>query len=228
MDTVHGQKLDGLVDGWRDVEKATDAQLASLDSGTPGTGNGSVACPTSTRPTGNAQNKNSCDQLAPSADQMIALIKLAFEWDLTRVVAITMSGASSGHRWPSQGVDKAHHTLEHSNDVAGQNIMGAYFSQKFAGLLTALKSIDDGSGKSALFNSSVMLGMECWSDSSNGHYLTNIPFILAGQGAGAFQTGRIVNAAGRSNNDLLVSIQNASGIESNVFGLANLCKGPII
>ena len=55
---------------------------------------------------------------------MIALVKLAFEWDLTRVVAMTMSGASSGHRWPTQGVDKAHHTLEHSNDVAGQNIMG--------------------------------------------------------------------------------------------------------
>ena len=50
---------------------------------------------------------------------MIALIKLAFEWDLTRVVAFTLSGASSGQRWPSQGVDQAHHTLEHSNDVAG-------------------------------------------------------------------------------------------------------------
>jgi len=226
MDSVHAQKLDGLVAGWRDVEKATNAELAALESGTPG--GGSVACPTSTKPTGNAQNKNSCDQLSPVADQMIALVKLAFEWDLTRVVALTMSGASSGHRWPSQGVDKAHHTLEHGNDVAGQNIMGGYFSQKFAGLLTALKSIDDGGGKSALFNSSVMLGMECWSDSSDGHYLTNIPFIFAGQGAGAFETGRVVNAAGRNNNDLLVAIQNASGIESNVFGLANLCKGAII
>jgi hypothetical protein len=162
------------------------------------------------------------------ADQMIALVKLAFEWDLTRVVALTMSGASSGHRWPTQGVDKAHHTLEHSNDVAGQNIMGTYFSGKFAQLLTALKSIDDGGGKTALFNSSVLLGMECWSDSSNGHYLKNIPFIFAGQGAGAFQTGRIIAAGGRNNNDLLISIQNASGIASNVFGLASLCKGPII
>lgn len=226
MDSVHAQKLDGLVAGWRDVEKATNAELAALDSGTSTTG--SVACPTLAKPTGNAQNKSSCDQLSPVADQMIALVKLAFEWDLTRVVAMTMSGASSGHRWPSQGVDKAHHTLEHSNDVAGQNIMGGYFSQKFAGLLTALKSIDDGGGKSALFNSSVMLGMECWSDSSDGHYLTNIPFIFAGQGAGKFQTGRVVSAGGRNNNDLLVSIQNASGIESSVFGLSSLCKGPII
>lgn len=230
MDSVHSQKLDGLVDGWREVEKATTAELAALDSGTAGTGTGSapMACPTLTQPTGNAQNKSSCDALSPIADQMIALIKLAFEWDLTRVVALTLSGASSGHRWPSKGVDKAHHTLEHGNDVAGQNIMGTYFSEKFATLLTALGSIDDGGGKTALYNSSVMLGMECWSDSANGHYLRNIPFIFAGQGGGAFETGRIIDASGRSNNDLLVSIQNASGIESNVFGLSSLCKGPIL
>jgi len=226
MDSAHAQKLDGMLDGWREVEKATNAEIAGLDSGT--NSGGSMTCPSATKPTGNAQNKSSCDQLSPVADQMIALVKLAFEWDLTRVVSMTMSGASSGHRWPSQGVDKAHHTLEHSNDVAGQNVMGGYFSGKFAGLLAALKAIDDGGGKTALFNSSVMLGMECWSDSSNGHYLKNIPFIFAGQGAGAFQTGRVVNASGRSNNDLLVSIQKASGIASDVFGLASLCKGPII
>lgn len=226
MDSVHAQKLDGLVDGWREVEKATNAELTALGNGT--TGGATPACPTVSKPTGNAQNKNNCDQLSPIADQMIALVKLAFEWDLTRVVALTMSGASSGHRWPGQGVDKAHHTLEHSNDVAGQNIMGGYFSTKFAALLAALKAIDDGGGKTALFNSSVMLGMECWSDSSNGHYLKNIPFILAGQGAGAFQTGRVVNAGGRSNNDLLISIQNASGISATTFGLASLCKGPIV
>jgi hypothetical protein len=227
MDSVHAQKLDGLVDGWREVEKATNAELSALGAGTTG-GGATMACPTSTKPTGNAQNKNNCDQLSPIADQMIALVKLAFEWDLTRVVTLTMSGASSGHRWPTQGVDKAHHTLEHSNDVAGQNIMGGYFAGKFAALLAALKGIDDGGGKTALFNSSVLLGMECWSDSSNGHYLKNIPFIFSGQGAGVFQTGRIVNAGGRNNNDLLISIQNASGIAATSFGLASLCKGPII
>jgi hypothetical protein len=52
--------------------------------------------------------------------------------------------------------------------------------------------------------------------------------MLAGQGAGAFQTGRIVDAAGRSNNDLLISVQKAAGIQSDVFGLPSLCKGPIV
>jgi hypothetical protein len=224
MDTEHARKLDGLVDGWREVEKTLTAEMSA--GGTP-TG-ATMACPTGTRPTGKGANKQSCDDLSPVHDQMIALIKLAFEWDLTRVVAYTMSGASSGQRWPSQGVNQAHHTLEHSNNVPGQNTMGRFYASKFAMLLAALKSIDDGQGQTGLYNSSVILGMECWSDSSSGHYLTNIPFIFAGQGAGKFQTGRIIEAKGRNNNDLLISVQNASGIQSNVFGLESLCKGPII
>jgi len=225
MDAEHTQKLDGLVDGWREVEKGVMAELTALANGQQG---GTQACPTGARPTGNGEDEQSCDDLGPVHDQMIGLVKLAFEWDLTRVVAYTLSGASSGQRWPSMGVSRAHHSLEHGNDVAGLNIMGRFYAGKFAMLLDALKSIDDGNGQTALYNSSVILGMECWSDSSNGHYLDDIPFILAGQGGGKFQTGRIVNANGRSNNDLLISVQNASGIASNVYGLESLCEGPIV
>jgi hypothetical protein len=227
MDSEHSRKLDGLLDGWREVESSLKAETAALGVGGAAAMSGK-ACPSGARPTGKGENQLNCDQLAPVHEQMIGLIKLAFEWDLTRVVAFTLSGASSGQRWPSMGINQAHHTLEHSNNVAGLNTMGRYYADKFAKLLVALKSIDDGNGKTALYNSSVLLGMECWSDSSNGHYLKDIPFIFAGQGAGAFQTGRIVDAAGRNNNDLLVSIQNASGIASNVFGLDSLCKGPIL
>jgi len=226
MDAEHASKFDGLLEGWREVEKSVNAELGALDGGMP-TGPTS-ACPTSARPTGDGQGKNNLDQLSAVHDQMIDLMTLAFQWDLTRVVAFTLSGASSGQRYPSGGVDKAHHNLEHSNDVTGLNIMGKYYAGKFARLLTQLKSVDDGAGKSALYNSSVICGMECWSDSSSGHYLTDIPFMLAGQGAGAFQSGRIVDAAGRSNNDLLVAVQKASGIQSDVFGLPNLCKGAIV
>jgi hypothetical protein len=225
MDSEHAHKLDGLLEGWREVEKATQAELAALGSGGSGA---SMACPTGTRPTGNGQNKQSLDDLSPVHDQMIQLIQLAFTWDLTRVVAFTLSGASSGQRWPSQGVSQAHHTLEHSNDVDGQNVMGRYYTQKFANLIAGLSKIDDGDGHTALFNSSLLLGMECWSDSSSGHYLKDIPFVLAGQGGGAFETGLVVHANGRSNNDLLISIQRASGVDSDSFGLASLCQGPIV
>jgi hypothetical protein len=227
MDSEHALKLDGLVDGWREVEKTTNAELASLDGGAPPAGGGAT-CPTLVKPTGNGTKVLNCDQLSPVHDQMISLIKLAFQWDLTRVVAYTLSGASSGQSMPSRGITQAHHTLEHSGNIPGLFTMGTFYAEKFAELLDALKGIDDGQGQSALYNSSVILGMECWSNSSSGHYLTNIPFILAGQGGGKFQTGRIVDAAQRNNNDLLISVQNAAGIDSSVFGLASLCKGPIV
>ena len=228
MDSEHARKLDGLLEGWRGVERGLEAEVAALDAGGGGGAGATQGCPTDARPTGDGEGESNCDKLSPVYDQMNGLIKLAFEWDLTRVVAYTLSGASSGARMPSRGVDRAHHTLEHSNDVAGLNIMGTFYSEKFAGLLSALSSIDDGGGQSALFNSAVILGMECWSDSSSGHYLTDIPFILAGQGGGAFQTGRVVDAKRRNNNDLLVSVQNACGIDSDVFGLSELCQGPIV
>lgn len=224
MDSEHARKLDGLMETWSQSEKtarkATDQVAAKAQA--------ARACPTLARPDGNGANKQNLDVLSPVHDQMIAMIKLAFELDLTRVVAFTLSGGSSGQTWPSRGVHKAHHTLEHDGDVDGLIKIDTYYAEKFARLLGALKSIDDGGGRTALYNSSIFLGMECWSNSSSGHYLTNVPFVFAGQGGGRFKTGRIVNAAGRNNNDVHLSCLNAAGIEATTFGLASLCKGPIL
>ncbi len=220
VDSEHARKLEGLLEGWREVEAGLEG---APSSGVPGT---VAACPAAAEFAGRGDRTASCDELDSVHDQMIALIQLAFSWDLTRVVAFTLSGASSGHSWPSKGIRQAHHSLEHGGDIEGLNTMGQYFSGKFAKLLDALRAVDDGDGHTALFNSSIILGMECWSDGD--HSLRNIPFIFAGQGGGRFETGRIVDADGRSNNDLLVAIQNAAGIESEVFGLESLCKGAII
>jgi hypothetical protein len=133
--------------------------------------------------------------------------------DLTRVAAFTLSGGSSGQTWPSRGIHKAHHTLEHNGDIDGLVKIDTYYSEKFAALLQALKGIDDGGGRSALFNSSVVLGMECWSNSSSGHYLTGIPFIVAARRR--LPTGRIVDAGGRAI-DLHLSSACRS-LETNVF-----------
>jgi hypothetical protein len=226
MDTEHSRKLDGLLESWSQSEKSVRLDVSAPDS------KGSakqVDCRPGERPTGRGANKFNLDHLSPVHDQMISMIKFAFETDLTRVVAFTLSGASSGQTWPSRGIHTAHHTLEHNGDVDSLVKLDSYYSEKFANLLTAMKSVDDGGGKSALHNSSVMLGMECWSNSSSGHFLKDIPFVFAGQGGGRFQTGRIIDAKGRNNNDLLVACQNAAGIQSKTFGLAKLCHNePII
>jgi hypothetical protein len=225
LDSEHARKLDGMLEAWSQSEKAVRAAESKTS---PRTSAPARQCAIPARPTGNGANKSSLDVLSPVHDQMIGLIKLAFELDLTRVVAFTLSGGSSGQTWPSRGIHRAHHTLEHSGDVASLVKIDTYYAEKFAGLLTALKSIDDGGGKSALYNSSVFLGMECWSNSSSGHYLTNIPFVVAGQGGGRFETGRIIDAKGRNNNDIHIACQNAAGIGATTFGLPSLCQGAII
>jgi hypothetical protein len=223
MDSEHARKLDALLDGWRETEISLDAQIAQAESGTTGT---SEICPDPSRPTGNGQQENDLDELSVVHDQMIGLIRLAFEWDLTRVVAFTLSGASSGQRWSSQGISQAHHSLEQAGDTTKLNQIDSYFSEKYALLLSELAAIDDGEGTNGLFNSAVLLGQECWSN--GGHYMTDIPYVLAGNAGGAFETGRVVAAGGRSNNDLMISIQNACGVTSNTWGRADLCQGPII
>jgi hypothetical protein len=222
MDSEHAHKLDGMLENWSQSERAARQQTTATPEATR------KPCTPGPRPTGNGANTYSLDTLSPVHDQMTQLIKLAFELDLTRVIAFTLSGGSSGQTWPSRGIHTAHHQLEHSGNIDALVKIDTYYAEKFAGLLAALKSIDDGGGRSALYNSSVFLGMECWSNSASGHYLTNIPFVFAGQGAGRFKTGRIVDASGRNNNDLHVSCLNAAGIEARTFGLPQLCKGPIL
>jgi len=90
MDSEHAHKLDGLLDGWRAVEKANDAELAAAGLWRPR--RQQYGLPYRRAPPGNGQNKNSLDDLTSVHDQMIELIKLAFTWDLTRVVAFTLSG----------------------------------------------------------------------------------------------------------------------------------------
>jgi hypothetical protein len=224
MDSEHARKLDGLIEAWSQSEKAVRRAPAATET----VQRIKAACTPPKRPNGNGANKQNLDHLSPVHDQMVDMIKLAFELDLTRVVAFTLSGGSSGQTWPSRGIHRAHHTLEHNGDVNSLVKIDTYYAEKFARLLAAMKSIDDGGGKTALHNSSVVLGMECWSNSSSGHYLTNIPFILAGQGGGRFQTGRIVDARGRNNNDLHLSCMRAAGINEESFGLRSLCQGPIV
>jgi Protein of unknown function (DUF1552) len=225
MDSEHARKLDGLLENWSQSEVSARKPVNSTQGAAS---RRQAQCVASSRPSGKGANKHDLDQLSPVHDQMISMIKLAFEMDLTRVAAFTLSGGSSGQTWPSRGIHTAHHTLEHNGDVESLVKLDTYYSEKFAALLTALKSVDDGGGRSALYNSSVLLGMECWSNSSSGHYLTNIPFVFAGQGGGRFKTGQIVNAGGRNNNDLHISCLNAAGLQTNSFGLASLCRGPII
>ena len=160
---------------------------------------------------------------------MIDLIKLAFAWDLTRVVAFTLSGASSGQRWPSQGVSQAHHTLEHSNDVEGQNIMGRYYTEKFAELL------DGPQGHRRRRRPDRAL--QQLGDPGHGVLERQLERPLPERHPVRARRPRRRRVRDRARRERQRPQQQrpawspcrrAAGIDSDVFGLASLCKGPIV
>ena len=136
MDTEHARKLDGLLENWSQSEKSARqmAQGPKINASAKGAAK-APQCLASGRPNGVGANMKNLDLLSPVHDQMIAMIKFAFETDLTRVAAFTLSGGSSGQTWPSRGVHTAHHTLEHNGDVESLVKIDTYYSEKFAALL---------------------------------------------------------------------------------------------
>jgi hypothetical protein len=62
---------------------------------------------------------------------------------------------------------------------------------------------------------------------SNGHNSSRLMWLLAGNVNGYFNTGRIVDAGGKSLNDFHTSVQNAFGITDTTFGNPAYCDGPL-
>ncbi|HEY1087965.1 MAG TPA: hypothetical protein VGE37_09730, partial [Archangium sp.] len=60
----------------------------------------------------------------------------------------------------------------------------------------------------------------------NTHAHDNMPFVLAGGGAG-FRMGRHVTWQAQYHNDLLVSILNGFGGSFTTYGSDAFCRGPL-
>jgi len=91
-------------------------------------------------------------------------------------------------------------------------------------LLDKLESIPEGSG--TMLDNTLILWASEFSD-SNGHASDKLTWLLMGNANGHFRSGRILNANGKSTNDLLASIQNAFGIADTKFGNPAYCAGPL-
>jgi len=228
MDSEHSHKLDGMLAALADTEKQINADIAATQSGGGGGGSSSKPCPSMTRP-GTLSSSDleslSLDVLNSRFDQFNQLIKIAFEWDLTRVVSYVTATGSNEQTYSGGGAPNSHHSYAHANSVSALFSHDKFHFQKVANLLSSLKEITDPDGKSALYNTTMIMGMDTWGSQ---HSRVNMPFVLAGQGGGRIQTGRIVDAQGRNQNDLLITALNACGIQTNVFGKAQYCQGSLL
>lgn len=166
------------------------------------------------------------------AEIEIDLLALAFTCDLTRVASFEISTGLNRIRYPWVDSLGEGHPLSHMppTDVDSHDQLVrrmSWHAGLIARLADKLSQVHEGDG-TALDNLLLVWSSEV--SEGNTHSHVNLPFLLLG-GGWHFQTGRYLDCKGASGNashsDLLVSILNAMGVETNTFGMPEFATGPL-
>lgn len=156
------------------------------------------------------------------------LLTLAIRCDLTRVATVMFSDAMNHITMPHLGINADIHNLTHYSDGdmerAKVGTRDTWQAGVLANLLQELSTIQEADGSSALDHTLVFWGSDV--SRGNTHAHDNMPFVLAGGGAG-FRMGRHVTWQAQYHNDLLVSILNGFGGSFTTYGSDAFCRGPL-
>jgi hypothetical protein len=141
---------------------------------------------------------------------MMDLKVLAFQSDLTRVIAFMLSKEQSPRPYPQIGVPEAHHPLSHHNNdpelIARMSKINTYHAKLFSEYLDKLRKTPDGDGN-LLDNVTILYGAGI--SNSNGHSGDNLPLMLMGGSAGKIKGGRHLNFPNKpSSANLLMTIMD--------------------
>lgn len=175
------------------------------------------------------QEPDSEDTMPEISRLHIDLMVMALACDLTRVASLQYSNAKNHIRFPWLDSLGDGHQLSHagpSNDDARTQWIkrDSWLAQEFAYLLTKLDSVQEGEG--TMLDHTAVLWINELSQ-GNTHSHVDMPYVLAGSAGGYFDTGRYVDLGNVPHSDLLVSLQNAFGIEDQTFGDPRFVTGPI-
>lgn len=218
-----------------------ERHLSFIDELETRLGSTQMVCDAGTRPD---ELGSSHDAVPAVSRAQIELLVSAFACDLTRVVTLQYSTGAYYIQHPWLGDTNTGHTLGHASArlnepavIAGDpekteatrqwNERTRWYMGEIAHLLGRLEETPDGDGN--LLDSTAVLFI---SENSNPHhYLTRMPFVLFGDASGSFQSGirRYGDDSGFNNNvnhnRMLIALQQAYGIDSDVFGDPQYCEG---
>ncbi len=155
--------------------------------------------------------------------QMMDMLVLSFACDLTRSATLAWTDAASRAYFPWLGLPQNHHYYQHQGAVEGHSAILTWYMQQLAYLLGQLAATPEGD-HSLLDSTVVLFGSEISVPTNHGR--NRVPRMLFG-GGDTFRLGRHLTFDNASHNDLLVSIQNAFGIESPQFGDPKYTTGPL-
>lgn len=197
-------KLDQYLTGLDEVQKKI-ATLPTPAPTTPPTGSNScVAGSMNLSP-----NKFDIDAFT---DVNMEIIKLALACGQSRIVSYHLDFEYGSH-FPVQM-----HSISHYNDdprFREQYVaLNKKWAEKFLLLINKLQSVTDGTGKTLLDNTIIVIGSGL--NDGQGHGSTDLPIILAGRGGG-LQPGKVVTTNAPLSN-LWVSIARYMGVNISQFG----------
>jgi hypothetical protein len=159
---------------------------------------------------------------------MMDMMVMAFACDLTAVGSFQWTDTEAKHTFPWLGLDQHHHFYQHDGGFRPDECeqICTWYSEQHAYLLQAMDALDMG-GHTLLDESVVFFGSELAQPPT--HSKDDMPFLLAG-GGGGLRGGRFLRheeLGDRSHNNLLVSILNLFGNETQTFGDPSYCSGPL-
>jgi Protein of unknown function (DUF1552) len=143
---------------------------------------------------------------------MCDLTVLAFQTDTTRV-STYIGSTPNGVSYPELGFTDEHHSVTHHNNQPEKSgkvaKISAFNVEQFAYMIQRMHSLKEGEG--TLLDNCIMMWGSGLED-GNKHSRENLPFILAGKGGGAIQTGRFLTDVSGNQGDLLGTILTSAGI----------------
>jgi hypothetical protein len=209
------QRLDAHLTRLRSLEQ----RLTNLPPGT---------CGAPTPPAADLQPE-ALEAIPEVARLQLEMVAIAFQCDLTRVATFCFSDAKNHISMPHLNINSDIHNLTHLSDATADRAQvgtrDAWQAGQIATFLSALESATQTDGSTLLDHSLLFWG----SDVSRGnvHAHDNMPFFLAGHGAG-FRMGRYLQVSpSRNHNDLLLAILQAFGGTATSFGYPAFCAGPL-
>lgn len=160
------------------------------------------------------------------------LLAMAMACDLTRVATLMWSNSAANHvlSFVDPSIVEGHHSLAHKGDedlskVEQNTKINTWYAQQLASLIDRLKAMPEGDG--TVFDNTVILWVNEQTKGNN-HDRRDMPYLLAGNAGGHFNTGRFVWFDGDvGHNRLMVSLLHAMDIDEDEFGNPEYGSGPL-
>jgi hypothetical protein len=162
------------------------------------------------------------DSWEEHAGVMFDLMALAFEADLTRVFSFMLNREASQLVFPSLDFNEPwHHVSHHGNEPEKLALLvklNTWQIEVFGRFLSRLRETPDGDGN--LLDHSVVLWGSGMSD-SNTHSPLDVPYLMVGNGAGAFPGNRHFAAPkGTQLANVMLTVAQKFGAEIDRFGVS--------